>query len=199
MSPLVVLVGPPGAGKTTVGALLATRLGVGFRDTDADVEVAAGSTVAEIFVDAGEQRFRELERDAVRTALADSSGVLAIGGGAVVGAGIRAALGDHPVVFLDVDMHDAVRRVGLSRDRPLLLANPRAQLKRLLDARRPLYEEVASVTVTTGGRSPEQVADEVVAALGLGEAPAPQPGRGEAKLPEVVTGPVGGPEPRSRP
>lgn len=165
MSPVVVLVGPPGAGKTTVGELVAARLGVGFRDTDVDVETSAGMPIGEIFVDAGETRFRELERAAVRIALEQAGGVLALGGGAVVDADTRAALAAHRVVFLDVDMPDAVRRVGLSRDRPLLLANPRAQLKQLLDARRPLYAEVADVTIGTGGRTPDEVADEVVAAL----------------------------------
>lgn len=165
MSPVVVLVGPPGAGKTTVGELVAARLGVGFRDTDDDVEAVAGMPIGEIFFDAGEARFRELERLAVSTALDESDGVLALGGGAVVDVRTRTALTSHRVVFLDVDMHDAVRRVGLSRDRPLLLANPRAQLKRLLDARRPLYAEVADMTIGTGGRSPDEVADDVVAAL----------------------------------
>lgn len=165
MSPVLVLVGPPGAGKTSVGEIVAARLGMDFRDTDADVEAAAGMPIGEIFFDAGEARFRELERAAVRAALDEARGVLALGGGAVVDASTRAALAGHQVVFLDVDMHDAVRRVGLSRDRPLLLTNPRAQLKRLLDARRPLYEEVATVTVPTGGRTPDEVADAVLLAL----------------------------------
>jgi len=165
MMPVVVLVGPPGAGKSTVGALVAERLGVAFRDTDLDVAATAGMPVDDIFFDLGEAAFRELERDAARAALANADGVLALGSGAVADEGTRLALADHRVVYLELDLHDAVARVGLSRDRPLSLPSPRAQLKRLLDARRPLYEELASVTVRTGGSSIDEVADQVLAAL----------------------------------
>ncbi len=163
MPPVLVVVGPPGAGKSTVGGLLARRLDVGFRDTDADIETTAGMPVSDIFVELGEPTFRDLERTAVATALADHDGVLALGGGAILDPGTRALLQDHTVVFLDVGLADAVRRVGLARDRPLLIANPRAQLMRLLEARRPLYEEVAAVTVATDGRTPNDIADEVLA------------------------------------
>lgn len=164
MSPVVVLVGPPGAGKSTVGRLLADRLGVAFRDTDDDVEQIAGMPVSDIFVDLGEARFRELERAAVRAAL-QSDGVLAVGGGAVADPGTRGLLAGHRVAFLELDLHDAAKRVGLSRERPVNLPSPRSALKRLLDAQRPLYQEVAGVTIATGERTPEQVAAEVLAAL----------------------------------
>jgi shikimate kinase len=166
MTPRAVLVGPPGAGKSTVGRLLAQRLRVAWRDTDSDVEERAGACVADIFVEQGEPAFRALERDAVRSALTDHDGVLALGGGAVTDAGTRALLRDHRVVFLDVNLADAARRIGLNRDRPLLLGNPRAQLHRLMTTRRPLYEEVATVTVGTDGRTPQDVTDAVVSALG---------------------------------
>jgi shikimate kinase len=165
MAPVVVLVGPPGAGKTTVGALVAQQLGVGFRDTDADVEAQTGRSVSDIFVDSGEATFRALERAAVVRALVEHDGVLAVGGGAVLDETTRAALAGRTVVFLCVEVKDAASRVGFNRDRPLLLGNPRAQWMRLMQARRPLYDEVASVTVSTDGRTPAEVADDVVRAV----------------------------------
>jgi shikimate kinase len=165
VTPLVVLVGPPGAGKTTVGRLLAQRRGVAFRDTDADVERAAGVSISDLFVEHGEPAFRDLERTAVQRALEDHDGVLAVGGGAIIDDDTRTRLATHRVVFLDVGLADAASRVGLNRDRPLLIGNPRAQLRVMLEQRRPLYDEVATLTVSTDGRSPEDVAADVEAAL----------------------------------
>ena len=162
MAPRLVLVGPPGSGKTTAAEGVAARLGVAARDTDADIAAAAGTTIADLFVEHGEAHFRELERAAVATALAESQGVLAVGGGAVLDADTRALLADHRVVFLDVGIKDAASRIGLNRDRPLLLGNPRAQWIRLMEARRVLYTEVAFATVDTDGRSPAEVVDEIV-------------------------------------
>ncbi|HSK53632.1 MAG TPA: shikimate kinase [Jiangellales bacterium] len=163
--PVAVLVGPPGAGKSTVGTLLAERLGVHFTDTDDVVVARAGKPVADIFVDDGEAAFRALESAVVATALDAPDGVVALGGGAVLDPATRTRLAGHRVVFLDVGLADATARVGLNRDRPLLLGNPRARLKLLMDARRPLYEEIASLTVPTGGRTPDEVADTVLAKL----------------------------------
>jgi len=167
VTPAVVLVGAPGAGKTTVGRLLADLLGVGFRDTDEDIEAGTGSAVTDLFIDVGEASFRELERDAVAAALTGADGVLALGGGAVADATTRAALAGHRVVYLEVTAPTAGERVGLARSRPLLLGNVRGQLRALLDARRPLYEQVATVTVDTEGRTPAEVATAVAAALGV--------------------------------
>lgn len=161
VSPRAVLVGPMGAGKTTVGRVLAERWGVEVRDTDADVEAGAGKPVSDIFVEDGEARFRELEREAVATALATHDGVLSLGGGAVLDPATREALAGHRVVFLRVGLADAVRRVGLGTGRPLLLGNVRSRVRQLLEERTPIYEAVATLTVDTDGRTPEQVADDI--------------------------------------
>ncbi len=165
MSPVVVLVGPPGAGKSTVAEELATRLGVTVRDTDSDIEAAAGSSVQDIFIDRGEAEFRALEAEAVARALVEHDGVLALGGGAVLSDRTRQRLRDHRVIFLDVGLTTAVRRVGLGTGRPLLLGNVRAQLKQLMDARTVLYREVADLTVLTDDLDPAQVADQALAFL----------------------------------
>ncbi|SHG14296.1 shikimate kinase [Streptoalloteichus hindustanus] len=166
MTPVVVLVGPPGSGKTTIGTLLAERLGVAFRDTDADVERAAGRTVAEIFTEDGEPVFRDMEERAVATALVEHDGVLALGGGAVLSAETRRRLAGHRVAFLSVGLAEGVRRTGLSTARPLLAGvNPRATFRTLLEARLPLYREVATVEVDTDGREPAEVAESVLAGL----------------------------------
>lgn len=171
MSPRLVLVGPPGAGKTTVGSLLADSWGVAFRDTDAEIEGQAGKPIRDIFVDDGEAVFRALEAAAVQAALARHEGVLALGGGAVTNADTRAALAEHRVVFLDVGLADAAARVGLGTTRPLLLGNVRTQLKNLLDARRPLYRQVATVSIATDGLTVDEVTAAVEQALDAATAP----------------------------
>ncbi|NJP89202.1 shikimate kinase [Nonomuraea sp. FMUSA5-5] len=165
MTAKAVLIGPPGSGKTTLGRLLAERLGVEFRDTDADVEAVAGKPVADIFVEDGEARFRELEHEAVRRALAEHDGILSLGGGAVLHEETQALLAGHHVVYLQVGLSDAVQRVGLAAARPLLVLNPRSQLKKLMEERRPVYERLAAVTVVTDKREPEELADEIVRGL----------------------------------
>jgi shikimate kinase len=166
--PVLVLVGPPASGKTTVGTAVAELLGVPFRDTDADVEDVAGTSVADLFVQEGEAHFRALEEQAVARAMAEHEGVLALGGGAVTSATTRGLLvgcgrDGGTVVWLDVDLASAARRVGLSRDRPILGVNPRAMLRTMLEARAPLYDEVATATVRTTGREPGDVIAEVSA------------------------------------
>jgi shikimate kinase len=158
-----------GAGKTTVAGLLAERWGVAVRDTDQDVEATTGRTIAEIFVDDGEEHFRALERAAVTDALAEHPGVLALGGGAVLDAAVRDLLRGHRVVFLEVGLSDAVKRVGLGVGRPLLLGNVRSRIKLLLDERLPVYRSVATHTVVTDGRTPEEVAEEVAALVEAAE------------------------------
>ena len=161
MSPRVVLVGPMGAGKTTVAALLAEAWGLPVRDTDDDIEATEGRSISDIFVDDGEDHFRVLEARAVTEALATHEGVLALGGGAVLDPHTRELLAGHQVVFLRVGLSDAVKRVGLGVGRPLLLGNVRARIKALLDERTPVYESVATQVVETDGRTPDEVATEV--------------------------------------
>jgi len=163
MPPRVVLVGPPGSGKSTAARLVAERLDLTARDTDDDIAQQAGMSISDIFVEQGEDVFRALERDATAAAIADHAGVLALGGGAVLDDTTRERLQGLTVVFLDVGIKDAATRIGFNRDRPLLIANPRAQWIRLMEARRHLYDEVATARVDTDGKSADEVADEIAA------------------------------------
>ncbi|GAB2615572.1 shikimate kinase [Paractinoplanes abujensis] len=165
MAPRAVFVGAPGAGKSTIGAAVAQLLGVPFADADAIIEVEAGKPIPEIFIDDGEEAFRALERSVIASALEAYDGVLALGGGAILDGGTRELLRKHTVVYLSVELSDAVKRVGLGAGRPLLAINPRATLKYLLDQRRPLYAEVATHTIKTDGREPDEIASEVATLL----------------------------------
>lgn len=164
--PTAVIIGPPGAGKSTIGTLLAERLGVDFIDIDIVVEDRAGKPVGDIFLDEGEGAFRRLERAAVADALREASGVVALGGGSVLDERTRTDLASHSVVYLQVDFADAVKRVGLNQARPLLAGNPRARLKALLEERLPIYEGLATATINTTGYHPEEIVDEILTALG---------------------------------
>lgn len=164
MAPLVVLVGPPGSGKTTVGTALAGELGVELRDTDSDIEAGTGRAISDIFVIDGEPEFRRLETAAVERALAEHGGVLALGGGAVESDHIRALLAPQFVVRLTVGANEAARRVGISGPRPLLLGNVRSRWSQLLARREPWYAEVATVTVATDDRPVADIVAEIRAA-----------------------------------
>ncbi|MEU0676692.1 shikimate kinase [Streptomyces sp. NPDC006172] len=168
--PLVVLVGPMGVGKSTVGLMLAERLGAGYRDSDADIVAEQGRAIADIFVEEGEAAFRAAEKQAVRRALAEHDGVLSLGGGAILDADTRALLAGQRVLYLSMDVEEAVKRTGLNAARPLLAVNPRKQWRELMEARRHLYEEVATAVVPTDGRTPEEVTQAALDALELKEA-----------------------------
>lgn len=163
--PVLILVGPPGSGKSTVGRLAAARLGVDFRDFDDDMERAHGLPAGELVVQLGREKFQESERELLTTLLPEFTGVLALGGGTPTAPGVPALLEPYHVVFLDVDLEHLLRREGLVPLHPWLMPNPRAHLKELLNTRRPVYTQVAAATVPTSDRTPENVLADVLATL----------------------------------
>jgi len=164
----VVLIGPPGAGKSAVGPLLADRLGVEFRDTDAEVGAAAGKPVGDIFIENGEEAFRELEHKAATKALSalrEHGGVLALGSGAVLDAGIQALLDGLQVIYLSADFGTVARRVGLDRPRIVVPGNPRGRLRAMLNERDAIYQRLAGITVPTDDLDPAELADQIAAEI----------------------------------
>jgi len=165
-APVAVLIGPPGAGKSTVGALLAQRLGTGFRDTDADVAKAAGQPVSDIFIEQGEQAFRDLERTAAARALNNQeSEVIALGSGAILNTDTQRLLDGLPVVYLATGFTTIARRLGLDRPRVVIPGNPRGRLRAMLEERRPLYERLSTVTVETDDADPDELAEQIAREL----------------------------------
>lgn len=165
MSPRAILVGAPGAGKSTVGRRVAERLNVPFLDTDQAIEAKAGMSVADIFINQGEPEFRALEESVVAEAIAHSTGIVSLGGGALLSEATRNLVKDCTVIWLQVTASDAASRVGMTGSRPLLLGNVRGTLMKLLEERTPLYEEVADLIVDTAGRPVRAIADDVTAWL----------------------------------
>ncbi len=163
--PALILVGPPGSGKSTVGRAVAGRLGVGFRDLDDDLEAAHGLEAGELVVELGRERFQRAEVEVLKVVLAEHDGVLALGGGTPTAPGAAELLEGAPVVFLDVDLDHLLRREGLLPLHPWLMPNPRAHLRQLLAERRPVYEAVSQATVATSGREVEDVVTDVLTAL----------------------------------
>jgi shikimate kinase len=163
--PLAVIIGPPGAGKSTIARRVAHALGAPWVDTDAAIEAATGTSVSEIFVDHGEPHFRELERAEVARALS-GPGVVSLGGGAPMDPRTQQLLAGQTVIFLDVGIADAARRIGFDASRPLLMVNPRASWTRMMNERRGTYERLATHRVDTAGRRPAAVVEEIVALLG---------------------------------
>ncbi|MCE1179598.1 MAG: shikimate kinase [Micrococcales bacterium] len=168
VKPVAVLIGPPGAGKSTVGQIVAERLGVEFADTDHLVEQAERRSISDIFIEEGEKHFRDVERAVVTHALGAHAGVLALGGGAPMAPDVQRAMAGRTVVFLDVDIASAAPRIGLSQARPMLAVNPRGRWVVLMRERRATYEQLATHTVDTNNRAAAEVADEIVTLLGAG-------------------------------
>lgn len=165
-SDTLVLIGAPGSGKSTIGPLLAERLGLGFCDVDTRIEERVGKPIGEIFAEDGESAFRRLEEAATLDALERPGQVVSLGGGAVMSPRIRAALTGHPVVWLEVAAATAISRAGLNTARPLLVGNVRGTLIKLLAERTPVYQSLATVTVPNDGDEPDATVSAVVTALG---------------------------------
>lgn len=161
-SPVVVLVGAPGSGKSTVGGLLAGLFDQPLIDVDELIVQRTGREIAEIFANEGEAAFRALEEAATLEVL-QRTGVVSLGGGAVMSERIRTALEGHRVVWLQVSAANAANRVGLNVARPLLLGNVRGRLNALLKERLAMYEAVATWPVATDERAADEVAAEIVA------------------------------------
>ena len=166
--PAAIMIGPPGAGKSTVGARVAALLGLDFVDADAVIEEAAGKPVSDIFVQDGEEAFRALERATAARLISGHPGVLALGGGAILDPGTRELLAGRRVVYLETGFAAAVHRTGLDAPRPLLFGNPRGRMKLLLEERLPVYASLAWLTVPTDDREPEDIAGEIAARLAPG-------------------------------
>jgi shikimate kinase len=162
----IVFVGPPGSGKSTVGRALAQKLNRNFVDTDAVIEETTGKKIADIFLINGEEEFRRIEREVVLSALQSQDSVISLGGGSVLDEDVQSALSSLPeVIFLDVSISNAAPRVGFNRDRPLLLGNPRQQWIALMEKRRPIYERVATRTISTDNRKAHEVVAELLPEL----------------------------------
>ena len=159
MAPRVILIGPMGSGKTTIGQLVASHLGIAFRDTDHVIEERAGKSVSDVFLEDGENEFRVLEKKVLRDELLSDDTVLALGGGAPISVDAQSALRAiaSPVIYLDISLATVAPRIGFNRDRPLLLHNPRGQWQTLMEARRPIYESIADSVIDVNEKSESEI------------------------------------------
>lgn len=167
MAPRVILIGPMGSGKTTVGKRLADYLGIPFRDTDHVIEEKSGKSVSDIFLEDGEDEFRVLEKKVLREELLTDDTVLALGGGAPISMDAQSALRAiaSPVIYLDISLATVAPRIGFNRDRPLLLNNPRGQWQTLMEARRPIYESIADTIIDVNQKSESEIVELVLEVL----------------------------------
>ena len=162
----IVLIGPPGSGKSSVGKALSRKLSRPWIDTDTEIESRAGKKISEIFLEDGEATFRAIESDVVDEVMGSEAGIVSLGGGSVLNeASQKRITTAKEVVFLDVSISNAAPRVGFNKDRPLLAINPRQQWLQLMEKRRPIYESLATITVSTDNKKPDQVADEIIEAI----------------------------------
>jgi len=166
--PKAVLIGPPGAGKSSVGRQLAKLLSCEILDTDLEIERKSGKKISEIFTDDGEVAFRAIEKTVVLEALQSAAGVVALGGGSVLDLDVADFLSKSaiPIAYLEVSISQAAPRVGFNKERPLLTINPRQQWMALMEKRRPIYESLATFTIATDNRKPAEVAQEIATSIG---------------------------------
>lgn len=167
MAPRVILIGPMGSGKTTIGRIIAQRLGLEFRDTDQTIETTVGRSISDIFLEDGEDAFRTLEKKILRDELLSDDTVLALGGGAPISIDAQSALRAiaSPVIYLDVSLATVAPRIGFNRDRPLLINNPRGQWQSLMEARRPIYEAIADTVIDANDKSQEDIVEEIMVTI----------------------------------
>jgi len=164
MSNQIVLIGPPGAGKSTIGLSLAKKMKVKFADTDALIEEKLDKKISDIFVDLGEPLFRTEELIVLAEVLLSDSGVISLGGGAPISPQAQELIRNSgaTVIFLDISLGKAAARVGFNRDRPLLFGNPRAQWNELMNSRRPIYESLATAVVPVDDRSINEICADIL-------------------------------------
>ncbi len=167
MAPRIILIGPMGCGKSTIGKSLAHKLALEFRDTDSVIEQREHKSVSQIFIEDGEEVFRALEKEVLRQELAASDTVLALGGGAPISTEAQSALKSTTshVIYLDISLANVAPRIGFNRDRPLLLNNPRGQWQTLMEARRPIYEDIADTVVDVNKRSQSEIVAQILEVL----------------------------------
>ena len=165
MSTQIILIGPPGAGKSTIGLSLAKKMKVKFADTDSLIEAKLDKKISDIFVDLGEPVFRTEELIVLAEVLQSDNGVVSLGGGAPISPQAQELLRNSGaiVIFLDISLGKAAARVGFNRDRPLLLGNPRAQWNELMNSRRPIYESLATAVVPVDDRSVNEICADILA------------------------------------
>ena len=159
----IVLMGPPGAGKSTVGKFLAREIGCRLIDTDRLIEERQGRSISEIFLTEGESGFRKIEKEIVLEVLNEQDCIVALGGGSILDGEIQSRLKSmDEVIFLNVSISNAAPRVGFNKERPLLMGNPRKQWLQLMEQRRGIYEMLAKRTISTDNRKALEVAQEIV-------------------------------------